>query len=404
MPRPKNPVPSYRLHKQSGQAIVTLNLNGARKDVLLGRYDTPESKQEYERILAQLRAAAAPALTPAGQTGSLPDLTVNEVLVAFMEHAERHYRHPDGRPTDEVYNFTLSLRTLRELYGHTLAAEFGPLALKTVRRRMIDLGWCRSQINIRVGRVRRVFKWAASEQLVPVAVYQALATVTGLQKGRSEAVESELVGPVPDEHVRATLPHLNRHVRGMVEFQRLTGCRPGEACRLRCCDIDTTGPTWVYRPVGHKTAWRGKDRAVVIGPKARELVEGFFTGDPTAYLFNPRQATAEHHAARSAARKTPRYPSHMKRNQEKRAATPRRRPALRYTLDAYGHAIDRACDRAGVPCWHPNQLRHSFATAVRERFGLEAAQVLLGHERADVTQMYAERNLSLAQKVAAEIG
>jgi integrase len=54
--------------------------------------------------------------------------------------------------------------------------------------------------------------------------------------------------------------------------------------------------------------------------------------------------------------------------------------------------------------WHPNQLRHSFATRVRKQHGLEAAQVLLGHSRADVTQVYAERNEELAAKVAAKIG
>jgi hypothetical protein len=35
---------------------------------------------------------------------------------------------------------------------------------------------------------------------------------------------------------------------------------------------------------------------------------------------------------------------------------------------------------------------------------LEAAQCVLGHENADVTQVYAERNLTLAVKVANEIG
>jgi site-specific recombinase XerC len=53
---------------------------------------------------------------------------------------------------------------------------------------------------------------------------------------------------------------------------------------------------------------------------------------------------------------------------------------------------------------HPNQLRHSFATRVRKEHGLEAAQVLLGHSRADVTQVYAERNERLASAVAAKIG
>ena len=57
-----------------------------------------------------------------------------------------------------------------------------------------------------------------------------------------------------------------------------------------------------------------------------------------------------------------------------------------------------------MPHWHPNQLRHTFATEVRQAYGLEAAQVLLGHARADVTQVYAERDLALAVRVATEVG
>lgn len=66
--------------------------------------------------------------------------------------------------------------------------------------------------------------------------------------------------------------------------------------------------------------------------------------------------------------------------------------------------MKRACVKAGVKPWAPNQLRHAHGTEVRKKYGLEAAQVALGHERADVTQVYAEKNLALAVKVAAEIG
>lgn len=54
--------------------------------------------------------------------------------------------------------------------------------------------------------------------------------------------------------------------------------------------------------------------------------------------------------------------------------------------------------------WHPNQLRHTFAIRVRKQHGLEAAQVMIGHARADVTQIYAERNAALAVSVAQQIG
>jgi site-specific recombinase XerC len=57
-----------------------------------------------------------------------------------------------------------------------------------------------------------------------------------------------------------------------------------------------------------------------------------------------------------------------------------------------------------VPLWTPNHLRHAAATRIRSRFGLEAAQVVLGHEKADTTQIYAERDLERAREVMAAVG
>ena len=54
--------------------------------------------------------------------------------------------------------------------------------------------------------------------------------------------------------------------------------------------------------------------------------------------------------------------------------------------------------------WSPNQLRHAAATTIRAKYGLEAAQMVLGHAKADVTQIYAERDLARAVEVMREIG
>jgi integrase len=432
MARKSNPVPSYLHHKPSGRAFVRiLGPGGKLRYVYLGAYGSDESRKEYTRIVAEL------GLSPRAAAGPGASLTVNELVRLFKQHAERHYRHADGTPTHEQKNFAHALRTARELYGDTPAAEFGPLALKAVRRAMIDKGICRTQVNARVGRVRRVFKWAASEELVPAAVHQALTTVTGLQAGRSAAREREPVQPVPAAVVEATLPFLNRHAAGLVRFQFLTGCRPGEARRVRRRDIDTGGAVWLYGPPHHKTAYRGKARVVTIGPQAQALLREFFTPNLDDYLFSPRRAVAEFHAARTADRKTPRFPSHMRHNEKRRTG---RGPALAdsYTNASYVGAIGRACRRAFPPegelaqrpgesrakwwkrltaaqkaavavwrsahRWHPNQLRHAFASKVRKEHGLEAAQVLLGHARADVTQVYAARDEALAVAVAGRIG
>ena len=55
-------------------------------------------------------------------------------------------------------------------------------------------------------------------------------------------------------------------------------------------------------------------------------------------------------------------------------------------------------------CWHPHQLRHTAATEIRREFGIEAAQVVLGHASLNVTEVYAERNRKLAEKVMQQLG
>jgi integrase len=315
MPRPRNVKPSYLQHKQSGRArAVWTNAIGLRQFRMLpGPFNSPESLAAFAKL--QLELATAVVATPTTSDG----LTVNELLLAYLTHAEQHYRAEDGTPTDEIRHLKTACRHVRELYGTTPAAQFGPKALKAVRQRFVELNWSRKTVNARTERVRRIFKWAVAEELVPPAVHQALVAVAGLQRGRTSAPETEAIKPVDDATIDATLPFLNRHVRGLVEFQRLTGCRPGEACALRRRDIEMSGTVWLFRPAHHKTKWKGKARTIAVGPKAQDLIRGYFTDDPKDHLFSPRRAVAEWQAERSANRKTPRYPSHMARNKQKRA-------------------------------------------------------------------------------------
>jgi len=349
MPRPKKSVPSYLHHKPTNQAYVRLpDGKGGRRPIYLGEYDSSESRAEYARIVQELSVSASIKSVDEMATGR-SDQTVNELLNAYRKYAEQHYRGLDGKPTGETRQVEVVCRYVSELYGHTFPTAFGPLALKAVRQKFIVAGWCRRSINQQIERVRRAFRWAAGEELIPFEIYQRLTAVTGLQSGRTQARETEPVKPVDDAVVDLTLHHLNRHVRGLIEFQRLTGCRPGEACRLRLCDIDTGGTIWLYRPPQHKGSWRGKSRTIAIGPKAQELLKEYCTPNMGAYLFSPRRAVEEIRAERSRKRKTPRYPSHMKRNQYKRKKNPKRVPSDRYTRMSYIGAVIPACDRAFPP-------------------------------------------------------
>lgn len=221
MARPKNSVPTYRLHKPSNTARCWVN--GAW--VTLGKYNSPESRTEYARILAELAVAPIPAVViPAAVR--VRDITVNELLLGFWRFAETHYRWADGSPTNELPQFRQTFQLLRGLYGHTPAAEFGLLALKAVREKMIEKGWARKLVNQRVGRIRRAFRWAVENELVSPVVLHALAAVRGLQAGRTTARDTAPVGPVAEAIVSATLPFLRPAVAAMVRVQLLTGMRP----------------------------------------------------------------------------------------------------------------------------------------------------------------------------------
>ena len=244
--------------------------------------------------------------------------------------------------------------------------------------------------------------------------------------------------------VEKTLPKLNAQLRGVVRFLLWTGARPGEACAVRLADLDRSNPVWVYRPPQHKGSHHGKARAIAVGPRAQEVLcefvrircplcgvegrpprigsrDGALCGpcadrmdeqaavgpwprvecqDADAYLFSPLVARAERDEDRRALRKSKVQPS----QQNRKKANPKRRPGACFDRVGYAAAVYSACKKAGVSPWHAHQLRHTHATEVRKRFGLEAAQVALGHASADVTQVYAERDLALAVKVAKEIG
>jgi predicted ATP-grasp superfamily ATP-dependent carboligase len=192
-------IPKYRCFKPKNLGLVVIN----GRQHYLGRYGTPESVAEYNRLIQEFLAGGSTSRSAASSDGSVTPLSVNEMILAFWRHAELHYRHSDGTSTGELRNFRDSLRPLRKLHGNTAAREFSPKGLKAVRQAMIDSGLCRNTINRRVGRIVHVFNWAVSEELIPVAVHQALKSVSGLQKGRTSARETEPIQPVSDIHVEA---------------------------------------------------------------------------------------------------------------------------------------------------------------------------------------------------------
>jgi integrase len=206
---------------------------------------------------------------------------------------------------------------------------------------------------------------------------------------------------------------------------------------MKIGDIDKSESVWKYVPLAHKTAHHGHHRVILIGPKAQAVLQPFLMKlDPQAHVFSPADSMAEIRQRRSEARVTPL--SEGNRPGINRVRNPKRLPRDHYTPDTYNGAISRACELAFQPppplCkqeresyrrwmlrltedekaelrkwqkehhWFANQLRHTAATSLRAKFGLEAAQVILGHRNANITQVYAERDVEAGKRIVAAIG
>ena len=177
--------PSYRLHKPSGHAVVTLG----GKDHYLGQHGTQASRRGYDRLIGEWLTNGRLLPTDA-QLG----VTVSELVAAYWRFAGTYYRKDDA-PTVELAKIKAVMRPVCTLYGHKLACGFGPLDLKTVRSTLVSAGFSRKHVNDQVGRVKRMFRWATENELVSPIVHQGLTAVVGLRRGRSEAREPNPVGP-----------------------------------------------------------------------------------------------------------------------------------------------------------------------------------------------------------------
>lgn len=308
-------------------------------------------------------------------------ITVDGLCAKYAAYVDVYYK--GGREAD---NCKVAVRLLREMYGSRPAAELVHADMMAVRDAMIRRDLARVTIN-RYMRIitHRLIPWALDESLIRATTAAELSQIRPLKRNRCEAREMPPVRPVADTTIEATLPHMMPNTADMVRVHRLTGMRPEEICAMTWDRIDESQTPWIYRPQTHKNEWRGQPRVILIGPRAREILERHRDGD---HPFSPVAAVAEWMRAKRAKRTSPYYPC---RDETFSRADPhaQRRPRNAWDTQAYGQTIRKACDRAHVEQWRPNQLRHAFGTAIRRAYGLDAARAALGHSHgACVTDRY----------------
>lgn len=410
---------SLRFHRQTRTYYVWDSQ--IRKRIYLGK-QFDRANERLERLKAEDAVARDDEKEERVEDRSI---SINELLVRYLRH-----RRSDGADVRSIGRTKAAARFMRAI-GEEPASTFRALALQRVRQKMlaaksrrhtVDPGnaqaLSRRYVNHLVAEIKAAWLWAASQELVPAETAVSLRTVSPLKKGKGGR-ESVRVPAVEPDAVELTLPALSKTVAAMVMSQRLAGCRPGELCTLRPRDISTSpnkpvplpgtnrtvaaipcGKTfvWVAVPESHKTLWRGKPRAIVLGPKVQAILKPFLEGrDPDRPLFSPREASDEW----------------RKQHKRKRVYAASRQPGDRYTTSSYGRAVAAAIERVNrkrkekkldpIPDWRPNQLRHRAATDVAEALDRAHAAAFLGNGL-DVIDVYADQELRKAARAALAIG
>ena len=354
-------LPKYRRHS-SNRGFVE---HGRKRTYLPGPWNSPESIEAYKAFVRDVCGGVV-----AGGPVAAPPSSVATVVNRFLDWAELYYPNPRGT----YQNLVTATQPLLSMYGALPPREFGPKKLKELQQRLADEKLSRQYVNDICRRIKQCFRWAASEELIPVSIYQALATVPGIKQGRTLATEPPPRCMVTWEQIEAVLPFVSATIATMLRLHWHTGARSRSICLAKPSQFRLDVLPWEWRP-RHKREFAGRELVVYIGPRARAVLAPLLAVPgpiQDRYLFSPGT-------------RTKRYGSF-------------------YTSQSYRQAVSRGIERSGTAYWTPHRIRHSKGTITRQQHGLEAAQATLGHDRIEATQVYAARQSDAAKRIAESDG
>jgi integrase len=374
------PCPELKRHT-SGRAWCRWKSGGMSYSRYFGAYGSTEAAGAYKRF--QVEWAEGLAEVRSASDG----VTVAELAVAYLDHAERYYRK-DGQPTGELPVIRAAVAELVRWAGDMRAVEIHAEHLEGLQAALAARKLSRNTVNGYIARSKRLFEWAHGRRgenkrpLVPADVLLSVRSVRELRAGRSAAKESAAKRAVPWADVAATLPHLSAGderravLSDLIRCHWLTGMRPGELLRMRPADVNRKGKVWRYVvPGGGKVAHLGRVGVYWIGPKAQKILRPYLKTCPADRPVFVLPSRSEGGAP------------------------------VRITRDAYRRFIALAASAAGVPHWHPHQLRHSRATEVQRIYESNAdAAKAIGTSEEVAREVYIDPNESVRRRIAQETG
>lgn len=411
MGKATNPIPTYRRHPNGQAFVYHKSIANKSHRLYLGKHGSEESLRRYRQLLRRLESIQLAG--PAFEVDDVP--TIRELILAYDDFARVHYRRGDKMST-QYGAMVASLSVLQELAAEELAMEFGPKAFKSLQRWMVGDDYARSYINQTTTRIKKFFRWCCEEELCDPTIYQRLVCVKSIGRGESNVRDTEAIKPAAIESIYALLPFVSPTISALAQVQLLCGMRPGEACRMRPCDLDRSGDIWLYTPAEHKNQWRGMTLVKAIPRVAQGVLAPMLKGRGEAeYIFSPHESLRwmlEQQSLNRPPRKTKRFPCEARRvDREKRLQMNRRKrkaPGDRYSTDSYRQALRYGfakAERSGVAIerFTPNQMRHTIVSYISRQFGQQPAQRYAGHESLDATKIYTEIDISEVIAVARQL-
>ncbi|MCA9292216.1 MAG: site-specific integrase [Phycisphaerales bacterium] len=419
----KKTIPEPRL---LGNGSAGVNFAGTR--ITLGPWDheqhcpSPLASLTYAHLLAAweakgrkplpgeaieaIRERARAELNGGSSRKREPSKTVGDLIDEYVRLKSEDQRHAVTPSTQRTIRHHLIW--FQERYGAMPAETFGIAHLEESQQILIAQQRCNYRtINLRIRTLIAAYKRGVQLGWVEPTQIVALTAITHLSV-RSKGVKPRYVASrkwngVPDDIFEATLKHVQLPmVRDMLRLLRLTGMRCGELCAMTLSEVDMSGDVWVYMPTEHKTAHKGKERPIVLGPRAQTILQQYMHTDLKRPLFSPREAMEAFWAERRANRKW--HPSTNKARDARFREEPKHRLGKQWSSAAIGRAVTRACERAKVDHWSPHRLRHAYINDIRREFGEEVAQKLVGHASAEMTRQYGDADLRAMAEAARKVG
>ena len=370
--------------KRSDYAFVNIpdpEHKGKRKRIRFGHPEDPNTHIRYQEC--KLKWKAGEVIFPSTATPQTAEPEAEPRPMKLMELFQKWLEANQGvytaSPTGVVTTWEQQRRVALMLaeYKDIPVDDFTVVMLRQFQRKLDESGkYKMGTVNTYVGYVKAAYAWGRAEGYVSREAANDIASLSRLQKGRCKSKPNSRRKSVPPEVVAKTLPHLKPQQRLIIELLMLTGARPGEICSMRVEDIDRTSTPWVYWPLHHKNEWKDQERAIPLGPKAREkLTEWIKTrGIKSGYLFPVIGGRG------------------------------RQPKSLHYTSEALRYAIIYVNKTYGYPKWSPYQCRHTVAMQVKKQFDPSKAQKALGHKSLNTTELYFDMDLQEAKEVFEVIG